>query len=379
MAKDVVFESEKYMQRQETKRKWLPVLCLAAILLAVIVIALIIRGSRGVVYTGGEDTPYPYSWSIDRKGELKLEIDKSAAEGYTWAASDYDISGLEIGRPEKQPQDKSSFTIKPNAAGRYVSVFSLVNKEDRSDCIYEWRFLMDSAQITEGETSSAGPLSILSGTGMELGGKKRNTEEDALSYTIAAGPDGTMTVELINPAQGSVAAGDAVRPVKDKDEGDVVSEEKRGEEDGGAPDDSQGSAVPLESTVITDPAEIEEFEGIPYDELVEQLKAAEKEKEAVIYNYSWTVTSDNEGAVSPAGVFYTGEMAIASLNAGNRNGTASVSVHNDRLGLEVYAVVTNLDGQLTIDSYGSRSYEPVPVVLPEPEEGQAETEETSQP
>ena len=381
MAKDVVFESEKYMQRQETKRKWLPVLCLAAILLAVIVIALIIRGSRGVVYTGGEDTPYPYSWSVDRKGELKLEIDNSAAEGYTWAATDYDIRELEIGRPEKQPQGKSSFTIKANDAGRYVSVFSLVNREDRSDCIYEWRFMMDSAQVTEGETASAGPLSILSGSGMERNGKMKNAEEDVLSYTLYADDDGGMTVELINPPQGTVATGGASQPLKDKDEGDVVSEEKRGEEDGGKPDDSQGSTAPLESIVISDPAEIEAFEGIPYDEWLEQQKALAEEAETAVYSYSWSVTSDNERAVIPAGMFYTGEMAIASLNAGSENGTASVSVHNDRLGLEVYATVTNTDGQLTIGSYGSRSYDPIAFELPEieTEEGQLETEETTQP
>ena len=51
MAKDVVFESEKYMQRQEAKRKWIPIVCFAAILLVIILIALFLRGNNGVVYT----------------------------------------------------------------------------------------------------------------------------------------------------------------------------------------------------------------------------------------------------------------------------------------------------------------------------------------
>ena len=375
MAKDVVFESEKYMQRQETRRKWLPVICLAAILLAVVVIALIMRGARGTVYTGGEDTPYPYSWSINRKGEMTLQIDKSAAEGYTWALSSFDTSNLEIQVPEKQKSGVSTFVMTPNIPGRYVTVFSLVNLEDPSESLYEWRFLMDSALVTEGETTSAGPLSILSGSGLEHSGKQRSGEEDAVPYTLYADENGSMTVEIVNQEQARYT-GNGVRPNVDKDEGDVVSEEKRGEEDGGKPVENEMPPANPEIITITDPAEIEEFLGMPYEEWVEQHKALEESLVTVIYDYNWTVTSDNVNAVSPVGVLYTGEMAIASLNAGTEDGTAEVSVLNNTLGLEVFATVMNQDGQLTIVSHGSRSFEPVLPEDPEiPEELIAEPEE----
>ena len=393
MAKDVVFESEKYMQRQETKRKWLPVICLAAILLAVVVIALLMRGARGTVYTGGEDTPYPYSWSVDKKGELKLQIDKSAADGYSWKMAGYDIPGLDIRYPEKEKEGVSTFLLKPNRAGRYVAAFSLVNLEDLSDSIYEWRFMMDSASVTEGETVSAGPLSILSGTGLALSGKQRSTEEDAVAFTMSADGSGGMSVEIINPEQGRFTV-EPFEPITDIDEGDVVSEEKRGEEDGGEPRENETAIDPKDVETVTDPAEIEAIVGMPYDEWVEQMKAADAAAAEgtveILYSYNWTVASDNENAVAPVGVFYTGEMAIASLNAGTEDGTAAIRVYNDLLGLEVFATVENKDGKLTIVSYGSKSYDPVYPDYPEipeipegetaePEEGAAENEEPAQP
>jgi hypothetical protein len=364
MAKDVVFESEKYMQRQEAKRKWLPLIALAAILLVVIIAALILRGSRSATVKGGEDTPYPYSWSVNKKGELTLQIDRSAAEGYTWMCSDYDVVNLTVTRPEKEAANVSSFTIMPNAPGRYITTFSLVNKTDRDDCLYEWRFLMDSASAVNRETVSAGPLSIISGTGMELGGKQRSGEDEAVAYTVHTDADGGMVVEIINPKQGESSAPGTDAIITDKDEGDVVSAEKRGEGDGGKPDETGKPAGNTEAVVIDDPEEIAAIEaelGMTIQEWVEMQQAeAEEDADArILYDYSWIVTSDNENAAVPAGCFYTGEMVIASLNAGSEPGTASIRVSNDVLGLEVHAMVENKDGKLSITSYGSSRYEPV--------------------
>ena len=370
MAKDVVFESEKYMQRQETLRKWMPLICLAAILLVVVVIALILRGSRGVVNTGGEDTPYPYSWSVDRKGVLTLEIDQTAAEGYSWTAADYDFTRLTIERPEKPKEGVSTFTITPEAAGRYICVFDLHSLQDRGDCKYEWRFLMDSAPVSEGETTSAGPLSILSGNGMDLGGKQHSAEDEEVSYTIHVDPDGNVAVEIINPELGRYVEEHDTYVPKDPD---TLGPEDD-DENSTAPNVSEPPA-PLESTVITDPEEIEELLGMTLEEYI-----ALQEAETITYSYQWTVTSENESAANPAGVFYTGEMAIATLNAGPEDGTASVSVHNDALGLEVYAVLENKEGRLSIVSYGSKSYEPVPFLdVDNPQPSWLLPEETVQP
>lgn len=361
MAKDVVFESEKYMQRQEAKRKWIPILCIAAVLLLVVVIALAVRGSKGTTTIGGEDTPYPYSWRVDSKGVLHLDLQKGGAEGYSWSASDVDTAGLEISYPQKEAEGADSFILTPTKAGRHIAAFSLRNLQDRSDCLYEWRFVMDSASSSEGEESAAGPLSILSVSGLDLGGKKHSAQTDAVSYAIHEDPDGNVVVEIINPSQDSltIESGDTI--LSDPDEGDVVSEEKRGEEDGGQK--PQAAQPSPDATVITDPAEIEELVGIPYDEWVAMVQAeAEAEAQAQgisVYDYNWTASSDNETAVDPAGVFYTGEMAIATLNPGTEDGSAAISIHNDLLGLEVYAEVENNDGRLSIVSYGSRSYEPV--------------------
>lgn len=362
MAKDVVFESEKYMQRQEALRKWMPLICFAAILLAVVVIALILRGSRGVVNTGGEDTPYPYSWSVDRKGVLTLEIDKSAAEGYSWALTDFDVARLNVEWPEKAKDGVSTFKITPDEAGRYICVFDLLNLQDRSDCKYEWRFIMDSGFVTEGETTSAGPLSILFGSGMDLGGKQRSTEDEAVSYTIQTDADGNVTVEIINPEQGRIDDTSTV-PQKDPDEEDA----------------SAAQSPASEPVLIEDPEEIEAALGMPLEDYIAMMEELKEEAASgtPFYNYSWTLTSENESVAVPAGIFYTGEMAIASLNPGPEDGTASIRVYNDVLCLEVYAEVMNKEGRLSILNYGSKTFEPAPFELP-PEYLQNATQEETE-
>lgn len=361
MAKDVVFESEKYMQRQEAKRKWIPIVCFAAILLVIILIALFLRGNNGVVYTGGEDTPYPYSWSVNKKGELTLDITKP--KGYTWRTVGVDPRTLNVQHPEKQPDGISRFVFTPEEAGRFVPVFTLVRTDDAEDAIYEWRLLMDSALVTENETQTAGPLSVISGTGSELAGKTRSSEDDAVAYTIHADADGVMTVEIVNPLQGE-DTGSGFVPQQDKDEGTTVAAETRGEEDGAAPDESGEPSFKPETNVISDPAEIEAYVGMPYDEWVEQVNL--ESREDLIYDHSWLVTSDNANAVIPVGIFYSGEMATATFNAGSEEGAAAVLVTNNVLGLEVYATVENKGGVLSIKEYGSRSFEPAVTTAPEP-------------
>lgn len=378
MAKDVVFESEKYMQRQEAKRRWIPIACFAAILLIIILIALFLRGNNGVVYTEGEDTPYPYSWSVNKKGEMTLDITKP--EGYTWRTGSVDPRTLNVQHPEKQPNGVSRFVFTPQEAGRFVPVFTLVRTDDAEDTVYEWRLLMDSALVTENETQTAGPLSVISGTGSELVGKTRSAEDDAVAYTIHADADGVMTVEIVNPVQGE-DTGSGFVPQQDKDEGDTVAAETRGEEDGAAPDESGEPSFKPETNVISDPAEIEAYVGMPYDEWVEQVNL--ESREDLIYDYNWLVTSDNENAVLPVGIFYGGEMATATFNAGSEDGAAAVLVTNNVLGLEVYATVENKGGVLSIKEYGSRSFEPVvtmaPETVPEPVEGTAEPETAPEP
>ena len=374
MAKDVVFESEKYMQRQEAKRKWIPILCFAAVLLIIILAALFLRGNNGIVYTEGEDTPYPYSWSVNKKGELTLDITKP--EGYTWRAGSIDPRTLNVQRPEKQPNGVSRFVFTPQEAGRFVPVFTLVHTEDAEDAIYEWRLLMDSAAVTENETQTAGPLSVVSGTGTALEGKIRSGEEEAVAFVVRTDAAGSMTVEFVNPSQGEPA--DSAAPVQDKDEGDIVAFETRGEEDGGAPDESGDPAFEPESNVISDPAEIEAITGLSYDEWKEQVDMEAQQSQW--YDHNWIVTSDNETAVQPVGIFYSGAMATATFNVGSEEGTAAILVTNNALGLEVYATVENKGGVLAVKEYGSRSFEPAvmtaPETVPEPVEGMEDVEET---
>ena len=87
MAKNVVFESERYEKRQIFKRIGIPLAVVIGAILIAVVVALIVRGGRGKPVSGGEDTPYPYTWTANRNGSVTLVLDRAAAPGYIWSAS----------------------------------------------------------------------------------------------------------------------------------------------------------------------------------------------------------------------------------------------------------------------------------------------------
>ena len=84
MSDELIFDSERQERRARKKSRLIPLLVLAGILLAVIVIALLLRSGKEPVHPAGEDTSYPYTWQVQSDGSLLVEISHADAPDYRW-------------------------------------------------------------------------------------------------------------------------------------------------------------------------------------------------------------------------------------------------------------------------------------------------------
>ena len=211
MAKNVVFESERYEKRLSIRRYWIPVAVILGAIVIAIVAALIIRGGRGKPVTGGEDTGFPYTWMTNRNGSVTLMVDRAAAPGYIWTASAA-IPEMEIAAKQGVPEGKTQFTLTPKEAGRYVLEFRLHRENDPEDCIFKLFALTEVS--FDGKTMRA---SLLSLSGHRLPGVVRGGEGTLCPYLMSMDEDDDLMI-IINDME----------PVPEEDE--ETAEDDAGQE-----------------------------------------------------------------------------------------------------------------------------------------------------
>ena len=136
MAKDIIFDSERYEKRETVKRYLIPAAVLVGLIVVAVVAALLLRGSRSKPVTGGEDTPYPYTWAAGKNGSVILAVDRTAAPGYLWLPA-AETRQLDISVTQDAQQGKTQFILTPQEAGRCVLEFRLQREDDPEDCIYQ--------------------------------------------------------------------------------------------------------------------------------------------------------------------------------------------------------------------------------------------------
>ena len=188
---DVIFESERYEARRSRRRWLIPLLGVLGVIVIAVAAALILRAGKAAVVSDGEDTPYPYVWTTDRRGVTTLEIDCSAAPGYTWRL-DRERPEITVA-PAKQTEGKTGFTLTPAAEGRSLLRFVLQGAE-ASDRIYELSILTEVAAAKK--TLQAVPVSI---AGTPLQGIVRGGADSAFPYTIFTDEDGDLCVSVTVP------------------------------------------------------------------------------------------------------------------------------------------------------------------------------------
>ncbi len=219
MAKTVVFESERVYRWESIKRYVIPAIAFCVVVIATIVAALIIRGSRGETFTGGEDTPYPYAWTVNKDGSVRLEVSRSASPDYLWFISEESTS-VEILSEEsgdaggesfilpvlsaapdlKQSSDKATFLLTPKTTGRAVLLLNLCHSKDEQDQIYEMTIL---TEVLEENGSLRANLISVSGT--ELQGVVHGGQESAYPYTASLNESGDLLITVTTQDSGEAA------------------------------------------------------------------------------------------------------------------------------------------------------------------------------
>ena len=279
MAKDVVFESERYEKRQSAKRFLFPAIGILAVAVIAVAVTLLLR-SRTTVISGGEDTPYPYTWTVNKNGTATLELDHAASPDYDWRPRSASPEMSVLSGGDRQ-QNKTSFTLKPEREGRMTVVFVLQRGDDELDRVYELYFLVEAESAKD--RLNASPVSV---AGKPLQGVIRGGAESEFPYSIRTDEDGDLaiTVRMPGPAAGSEEAG-------------------------------QGEEVSPEAEVVED--------GVSYD---------------------WDGSSSDESAALPLGVIYGDEEITAYFRPGAVSGSVTLRVSEAVTGTCITVTCENGEG-----------------------------------
>ena len=195
MAKDVVFESERYEKRQSAKRFLFPAIGILAVVVIAVAVTLFLR-NRHTVITGGEDTPYPYTWTVNRDGSAALELDHSVSPDYVWRLVS-SSSGIQVLYGGEGQENKTSFTLKPTGEGRMMLDFVLQKRDDELDRAYELSFLAEAENVKGKLTAS--PVSV---AGKPIQGVLRGGEGSEFPYTIRTDEEGDLVIAVRIPGSG---------------------------------------------------------------------------------------------------------------------------------------------------------------------------------
>ena len=220
MAKVVVFESERYEKRQSAKRFLFPAIGILAVAVIAVAVTLLLR-SRTTVISGGEDTPYPYTWTVNKNGTATLELDHAASPDYDWRPRSASPEMSVLSGGDRQ-QNKTSFTLKPEREGRMTVVFVLQRGDDELDRVYELYFLVEAESAKD--RLNASPVSV---AGKPLQGVIRGGAESEFPYSIRTDEDGDLAITVRMPALAAepeeAGQGEEVLPDEVTGGGDGVS------------------------------------------------------------------------------------------------------------------------------------------------------------
>ena len=326
MAQDVVFDSERLEKRERAKKLLIPAAVTVGILLLVMIAAVVTGMLRGKTVTGGEDTPYPFSWRANRDGVITLEIDRADAEGYKWNYIPFvPQDGLELEDMDqtiyepvfsvesdaKQKEGKDRFILTPLKEGRQVITFGLCGTQGETDEIYEVNLLAEYS-LEDGKTSSQ----FLSSSGMEKIGKLSGNGA-GFFYEIYQAGDDVITITVKDTNEQETAAEPEPEPELpfEVESGPTESEL---EED----KDLQYYTVWDGSDVVVEPE----------DEPIEPIDASE----LIPASWQWEFTASDEEVLEIVGYYVSEDTVVANLKIGDKQGPCSVHFSNEILGVQIF-------------------------------------------
>ena len=195
MAKDeLLFESERLERRSERKRLLLPLAIVGLLILAILAVIVILQSGKGETHRGGEDTPYPYSWTQSRDGSLRLELPHQDAAQERWQYQPVEeLSTLELQREEKESGGNTVFTLKPVKAGRTLIRLVLAPEGQQLSARYGLNLLAETVSSEDGLA-----VIIRSSEGVSLAGDASGGAETNRPYRVYTDWNGDTVIAVKN-------------------------------------------------------------------------------------------------------------------------------------------------------------------------------------
>ncbi len=171
-----------------TKRK---ILTAAIVLGAVVLIGMILFLStrkREGLFTGGEDTPYPYAWTEEKDGTVLVRPCRDIPAGFAWAVTDLDASIAAAA--EQSVEGRQAFLLTPVGAGDCFFILALTGGEDGEEQLCR---LVMTVEVTGRKKLKA----AVAGHRAELPeGVLRGGEDFGAPYRIWTGDNGSLELRL---------------------------------------------------------------------------------------------------------------------------------------------------------------------------------------
>ena len=175
----------RFIESLKNRKVMTAVVIAAAVVLIALILLLSVRKTRAERFTGGEDTPYPYAWTLSRDGSVLVEPSGDVPEGYGWTVVEADASVAAVSE-----QEGPSFRLVPAGAGDSFFVLALAGREDAEDQICR---LVMTVEVTGGRK----PKAAVTGHRLELvEGILRGGEDFGTPYRIWTAENGELELRL---------------------------------------------------------------------------------------------------------------------------------------------------------------------------------------
>ena len=197
MSDELIFDSERQALRDRKKRWLLPLIVLAGILLAVVIVSLLLRSGKKPVNKGGGDTRYPFTWQVQADGSVLLEIPHADAPDHSWVQTDGEAYPAVRTEARGEKNGGSGFLLTPEQAGRALLEFTLrkdaeAGAEDpRTDDVYRLSLLVEVV-----ERGGKRGVSVLNASGVQLQGEIAGGQDSENAYRVFLDEHGYLVIAV---------------------------------------------------------------------------------------------------------------------------------------------------------------------------------------
>lgn len=183
------------LKKPVLKKPVLAVLIAAAVLCAALIVSVVLRqNGADSTFSGGEDTAYPYTWTMKADGSLTVTFSNGGKDGYVWSAENADVDILTASEPDSRgasvlsKESSTTFTLTPVGQGITMVSFVLAPGDDPSSPIFVFNI---TASVSKELV-----LSFVDSAWKELGSSGQEKLDTDCSCTWKNETDGSLLLQF---------------------------------------------------------------------------------------------------------------------------------------------------------------------------------------